>query len=235
MNTFAKAVLDRINELGWKNADLARAAGLTTGGLSNILNGHRVPEPMTVLTIARALEEPPIKYFRLMGWLPTDPELTEEEERLVNVFRQLPDVEREIVLKMVYGLRKQSSKPVETSAIILQARTVESSLRLSPTIDDIDKIHELLDSYHRHQVYDFALWQLKQQIISYNSSGRENIPAEWREAIKIIDLLIATHKATPGARREAAKLLEDALEGQQTWPADDESAGYLPRPPVIDS
>lgn len=133
MNTFAKAVLDKLNELGWKNADLAREAGITTGALSNILNGHRVPEPMTILSIARALKEPPIKYFRLMGWLPYEADKAEDEEEMLYLFRQLPKVYKIFVLQMLRGAQGQTQQhgaqdeqsPVDIVDLMLKLYEVE--------------------------------------------------------------------------------------------------------------
>lgn len=214
----------QLRERDWTAAQLSRRAKIKGNATVNrILSGARNPGVEVCLKIARALGEPEEKVLRLAGHLTIPVE-------------SRPDGDEKTMLRDLWqAWREDDLSVIPQSSIVLQSKTVEHILRLAPTPDDVDRIQELLDSYRRHQVYDFALWQLRQQIVAYNSSGEESIPDDWKEAIKIIDLLIATHKATPGARREMARLLEDAFESQQVDQADNETAGSLSLPPVTNS
>lgn len=232
---FIEWLNQELEKRGMKPADLAERGDISASTVSRLRSGDVSLTIEDCQAIAKGLGMSIEHVLIGAGVLSPPPSPVRDEDHLLNIYRRLSPQERQTVLQMLHGLREQSNGqvPDESNAIILHAKTVEQSLRMAPTADDVDRIQELLDSYRRHQVYDYALWQLRQQIISYNSSGQESMPEEWRHAIKVIDLLIATHKATPGTRREMAKLLEDGLESQSSRRADDESAGSLSLPPAI--
>lgn len=73
--SFRDWLLKAMESKGLSQADLARATGLTTGGISHIVNQSRAPSPETLISIAHALEMTPETVFRAAGLLPnlTDP------------------------------------------------------------------------------------------------------------------------------------------------------------------
>ena len=64
---FAVWLEEMIHERDWKPADLAHAARMNTGTLSNILNGTRGVGPKVCRNIARALKLPEDIVFRKAG------------------------------------------------------------------------------------------------------------------------------------------------------------------------
>jgi transcriptional regulator with XRE-family HTH domain len=67
---FNEWMLQRLQELTWSQADLARASGLTRGAVSNYING-RIPDEAALRKIAKAFKLPPETVFRAAGILPT--------------------------------------------------------------------------------------------------------------------------------------------------------------------
>lgn len=73
MNTFPEWLLEQMDERGWKQADLARAANLDTAVISNIINRKRKAGEVVCSAIARGLNLPPETVFRIAGLLPPAP------------------------------------------------------------------------------------------------------------------------------------------------------------------
>jgi len=66
---FKNWLLDKLKEKDWTQADLARATSLTTGAVSNYING-RIPDEAALRKIAKALKLPAETVFRAAGILP---------------------------------------------------------------------------------------------------------------------------------------------------------------------
>lgn len=98
MEAFITWLETELNKRDWRLADLARRANLDTGSISRILSGARKPGPEVCVAIARALNHPPEKIFRLAGLLPTDPGMDTEEKELLHLFRQLGTQQRKLAL-----------------------------------------------------------------------------------------------------------------------------------------
>jgi len=64
---FKDWIEEELRQRDWKQADLARAAGMDTGYLSRILNGMNNAGVETCVAIARAFNYPPDLVFRKEG------------------------------------------------------------------------------------------------------------------------------------------------------------------------
>lgn len=117
-------ILEELDKRGWQPADLARKAGLSTGSLSNILNGNRKPGPSVCVAIAQALDEPPELVFRKARLLPPliGPEESQTFDEILDFMKRLTEDEREEVLdyaKRRYERqqRKRGGGDIPTQAI----------------------------------------------------------------------------------------------------------------------
>jgi transcriptional regulator with XRE-family HTH domain len=70
--TFSVWICAEIVKRGWKASDLARAANVSKGTISDILNERRRPGLDVCVAIARALKYPPEDVLRIAGLLPPD-------------------------------------------------------------------------------------------------------------------------------------------------------------------
>ncbi len=98
MKTLGEWLEEQLKSRDWKPADLTHRAGIGSGTLSNILTGTRNPGPEVCVALARALNEPPEKIFRLAGLLPPDPGVNAEEEEILYLFRRLGIEQRKLAL-----------------------------------------------------------------------------------------------------------------------------------------
>ena len=96
----------RIREM--KQADLARATGLAKGGISNYITGRYEPKSDVISKLAKALNcsemwlwgyDVPME--RQNNVSPEEPELSEGEKMLLNLFRQVPEEQQQLVLQMI--------------------------------------------------------------------------------------------------------------------------------------
>ena len=102
METFSDWIETQLNDKGWKPADLARAAGVTDAALSRVLSGSRNPGPDLCRAIARALNEPAEKVFRLAGLLPPLPASDDSTlQELLELARNLPPDQRQQALDYI--------------------------------------------------------------------------------------------------------------------------------------
>ena len=86
---FTDFIQSEMKKRGWSQADLARQTGMTTGGVSMLLNQTRKPSPDTLLTLAQSFHLPPELIFRKAGLLPELPESVEQKEELDYLFNIL--------------------------------------------------------------------------------------------------------------------------------------------------
>lgn len=98
--TFVEWLEGELARKSWKPADLARAANISTGGLSHVLNGERRLGPDMALAIARALGVPPEVVFRKSGLLPElpGPERDPTFQELLEVVKNMSVEERQEIL-----------------------------------------------------------------------------------------------------------------------------------------
>jgi len=63
---------ERLNTLGWTQAELARRAGISQAQVSFVLNGQRRAGADFCVAIAGALKEEPSYVLKLAGYLPSN-------------------------------------------------------------------------------------------------------------------------------------------------------------------
>jgi transcriptional regulator with XRE-family HTH domain len=94
-------VESEMRKRGWNQADLARFTGMTTGGVSMLLNRTRKPNPDTLIALAKAFTIPAETLFRVAGFLPEVTTIDSQKEELLYLFDQLPEKEKKDLLKYV--------------------------------------------------------------------------------------------------------------------------------------
>ena len=96
----------RIRQL--KQADLARATGLAKGGISNYITGRYEPKSDVISKLAKALNcsemwlwgyDVPME--RVSNTPPEEPQLSEGEKMLLDLFRRVPEDQQQLVLQMI--------------------------------------------------------------------------------------------------------------------------------------
>lgn len=94
-----------LNKRGWDHADLVRRTGLSSGGISHVMNGDRKAGPDFCIAVSQALGIPRETVFRARGWLlrnPQDP-LAPDADPRVNAMWQavnhLPPLQREAMIE----------------------------------------------------------------------------------------------------------------------------------------
>jgi transcriptional regulator with XRE-family HTH domain len=88
---FSDWLVDRMKEMGWSQADFARASGLTRQAISYYLSDKsKSPDEFALQKIARALTLPPEYVFRKAGLLPAKPEDDLMIEVITHLYQQLP-------------------------------------------------------------------------------------------------------------------------------------------------
>jgi transcriptional regulator with XRE-family HTH domain len=102
----------------WKPADLARATGLGSSTLSNILNRNRNASLESVTLIARALGKRPEPLLRIAGLLPPSVDDLRDEnpvlDDICNMASRLSAEEQQFLFRMLHGLvQDQLSGQVE--------------------------------------------------------------------------------------------------------------------------
>ena len=104
MNTeFNNWISEKLRELGWSQADLAKRSGLRPGTISNIMTGTRDVSPESAQKIARAFREPVSVAFEKAGFLKKVEAETALEEKLLSTFRLLPENEKKLIIRQIQG------------------------------------------------------------------------------------------------------------------------------------
>ena len=86
--------------LGWYQADLARASGLTTAAISRYVNGGRSIGTDAANAIGKALNVPVEVVFRAAGLLPPEREAVHGMAELREVYSLLPESDRQELLEI---------------------------------------------------------------------------------------------------------------------------------------
>ncbi len=118
---FSDWLFFELQQRDMSQADLARASGITRGGISNLLNQVRKPDPDTCIAIAKALKLAPETVFRAAGMLPPPP--PDEPPTLaewIQIFLQAdPDTREELLQYAQYRAdqerktKRRGSSPVD--------------------------------------------------------------------------------------------------------------------------
>jgi transcriptional regulator with XRE-family HTH domain len=104
MTTLIEFLEAELARRAWRPADLARAANVPDATISHILNGSRRAGPEVCSALARGLDEPPERIFRLAGLLPPLPPAVEEEHEAVRILRGLPSDLRAAAMRILRSL-----------------------------------------------------------------------------------------------------------------------------------
>ena len=104
-----------MNATHMKQADLARATGLSKGGISNYVMGRYEPKSDIISKLAKALN---CSEMWLMGYdvpmerqqnTPGESKLTEGEKMLLDLFRQIPEDAQKMYLEVLRAALKNQS------------------------------------------------------------------------------------------------------------------------------
>lgn len=109
---FSEWLVNELRKREMTQADLARASGISRGGISNLINQVRNPDAETCLAIARALNLPAETVFRAAGLLPPVPSDTQYQEEFFHLLSQLSPQERQEILELLrFKAERKTSKP----------------------------------------------------------------------------------------------------------------------------
>lgn len=108
---FTDFIQSEMKKRGWSQADLARQTGMTTGGVSMLLNQTRKPSSDTLLILAQTFHMPPEKIFRKAGLLPEISEDAEGKEELDYLFNTLSEEGKNDLLIYARFLLAEEKKP----------------------------------------------------------------------------------------------------------------------------
>lgn len=102
MERFSDWLLKELENRDMSQSDLARAAGLGRGTISNIMTGTRNVGQETLIKIAAALRLPPEFVFEKAGILPpSSGNLSPIKRALIHVAEELPDSDIELALTLL--------------------------------------------------------------------------------------------------------------------------------------
>lgn len=106
MNDFIQWLTNRMEEQGWKGAELARRSGLDASTITTVLNGTRGPGIEFCVGIGRAFGMPPEQVLRKAKLLPPASDDFEEKETVLSILGKLSWSSRQTVLGMLRGLAR---------------------------------------------------------------------------------------------------------------------------------
>jgi transcriptional regulator with XRE-family HTH domain len=119
---FSEWLQNALDKKGWKQSDLARAAHLGKGSLSDIVSGRRKVGIDVARSIAEALKIPPEQVLRAAGMLPPeneDPWADEMSHKLTQLSPGLRSMAERLINSMVEqeeAEQKKNAKPKTRSA-----------------------------------------------------------------------------------------------------------------------
>ena len=106
--TTSQRLREAMADAKMKQADLARATGLSRGGISNYVIGRYEPKSDIISKLAKTLN---CSEMWLMGYdvpkarqekeSPGEPKLTEGEKMLLDLFNRVPEDKQQLVLQMI--------------------------------------------------------------------------------------------------------------------------------------
>lgn len=109
-NGFGDWLRKILEEKGWSQSDLARAARRSRAAISSAMSGTRGIGPSLATSIAQALKLPREEVYRAAGLLP--PMMTKSEliDRIIHEMDDLPPEDKEQVLAYIEMMRKLKEK-----------------------------------------------------------------------------------------------------------------------------
>lgn len=109
-STTSERLREAMRDAHMKQADLARTTGLGKGGISNYVTGRYEPKSDVISKLAKALNcsemwlwgyDVPKERKNLSSDKAAEPDLTEGEQMLLDLFRRIPEDKQELVLQMI--------------------------------------------------------------------------------------------------------------------------------------
>ena len=116
MDSIGSRIRERRKELKLTQTDMHRECGITSGALSQIENGSRVPSAIAFYSISQALQcsmeylmtgtSPETKNIKFFG----------NEERLIEGFRELPEEDQEELMEILEMKLRKVKKEKDMTA-----------------------------------------------------------------------------------------------------------------------
>lgn len=113
MDNFGDWLMGELDRRDWKQADLARASGLDSAVISNLINGRRNPGQDTCTAIAKGLGYPVETVFRGAGILPKLTSSNGRKEVIFGLVDKFPEKDyRQLVayLEMLIRLEEEEQR-----------------------------------------------------------------------------------------------------------------------------
>jgi transcriptional regulator with XRE-family HTH domain len=105
MDNFGEWLAGQLQAKGWRQADLARASGLDSAVISNLVNGRRNPGVNSCVAIARALSLPNEEVLEAAGLLPKEKGMSVADratqkliKKAMTMLEELPPEEQERII-----------------------------------------------------------------------------------------------------------------------------------------
>jgi transcriptional regulator with XRE-family HTH domain len=86
---------DEVRARRWSYSELARQAGLSPAGVSQVMSGRNNPGLQFCFGVAQALDVPPERVLRLAGFLPPTSGHDEKIEEILHYFSKMTAEEQE--------------------------------------------------------------------------------------------------------------------------------------------
>lgn len=109
MENFRDWLLNELDKRDWSQSDLAKAAGISRGTLSNILSSSRGVGEKSLISIGRALRIPPEVVFQAAGILPKQPDKNALIQKIEYILQDLSETDQQDVLEYA-RLRRRISE-----------------------------------------------------------------------------------------------------------------------------
>lgn len=110
MNDFSTWLNNELNARNWNQAELHRKSGMSRTVISNVIAEKVFPGFEFCIGVAKALDLPPEFVMRKAGLLPPAPTQNEKTERLLYLFDQLSERDRDNLLMIASALLDQEKR-----------------------------------------------------------------------------------------------------------------------------
>ena len=121
---FSEWLNSELNKRGMSQADLARITGLTRGGISNLVNQVREPDPKTLTAIAEAWGLDEVSVFRIAGLLPAKPAADEKIDEALHILSMLETDDLEEIIQIARLKLEREKAGTKKSRSIRPARSL---------------------------------------------------------------------------------------------------------------
>ena len=118
MNTAPKEFIEWLKgemlSRNWGVRETAQRVGVSHPTISDILSNEKKPSFDTVIALSKTFKKSPVNLLRLAGMLPPEPEVTIQEEEILNTIRLLDQKAIEEILllaKMKIEIQKNDKQP----------------------------------------------------------------------------------------------------------------------------